>query len=79
MVLRFTTPADKMAILGARPQHEAFGIANALLVAPGEPERSLVYQRVVRLGAGRMPPLSSSVVDEKGARLLREWILRLGH
>ncbi len=77
MELRFSTPMARTGILGIVPQHESFGIADARLVAPGDPDRSVVYQRIIRLGPGRMPPLASSVVDEKGAQLLREWIARL--
>jgi hypothetical protein len=52
-------------------------VRDALLVAPGEPERSILYHRLSRRGAGQMPPLASTVVDEKASRLLAEWIRRM--
>jgi uncharacterized repeat protein (TIGR03806 family) len=74
MELRFTTAADKMGIVGAAPQHESFGISHALLVAPGDPERSLIYQRMLRSAGGRMPPLATALVDQKHCKLLKDWI-----
>ena len=78
MELEATTRRDKMMIFGVRPQHDTFRIADARLVAPGEPERSVLHRRVIALpGAGRMPPLSTSVVDESAADLLYEWIRQM--
>jgi hypothetical protein len=77
MDVRFTTPPERTGLFGVTPQHETFGIADARLVVAGHPERSLIYQRVVKLGPGRMPPLASSVVDVRGAALLRRWIGQL--
>ncbi len=72
--LHVNTPLVKMKLVGERPLHDRFGIADALLVAPGAPERSILYHRVATQGRGRMPPLSSSVVDEQAAALLRDWV-----
>lgn len=77
MQLEFTEALDEMSLIGARPQHATFGIENAVLVAPGEPDRSVLASRVSRRGSGQMPPLFSNVVDEVGAALLREWIASL--
>jgi len=74
MELGFTTKADRMNIFGARPQHDTFGIDNAMLVSPGDPERSVLYRRLSRRGRGQMPPLVSTVIDERAASLFRDWI-----
>ena len=66
-----------MALVSAHPRHATFGIPNALLIAPGAPERSILYQRISRRGHGQMPPLVSHQVDEAAARLFREWISSL--
>jgi putative heme-binding domain-containing protein len=63
-----------MNLFSARPQHATFGIDNAMLVAPGDPNHSVLYQRVSRRGRGQMPPLVSSVVDARAVALFREWI-----
>jgi putative heme-binding domain-containing protein len=63
-----------MDIFGARPQHDTFGIDNAMLVFPGDPERSILCQRLSRRGRGQMPPLVTTIVDERALSLFREWI-----
>src|SRR5262249_43541270 len=42
MELGFTTGRERMNLFGARPQHDTFGIPNAMLVFPGEPDRSIL-------------------------------------
>jgi uncharacterized repeat protein (TIGR03806 family) len=61
-------------ILEAAPVHGAFGLTEARIVASGAPERSALLHRMTTTGAGRMPPLATSVVDPVGTRLLSEWI-----
>ena len=46
---------------------------NRLLV-PGEPDHSVLLQRIMTLGSARMPPLASNRVDERAVALLPEWI-----
>lgn len=72
--LHINTPLENMRLLGVKPLHDRFGIADALLVAPGDPARSVLLHRVAKVGPGRMPPLASTVVDERAVALLREWI-----
>ncbi len=72
--LHIDTPADKRKYLGAEPMHDRFGIKDAKIVAPGSPERSVLYQRLTRRGRGQMPPLASHVVDAEGARLIADWV-----
>ena len=43
----------------------------------GDPERSLIYQRMKMEGLGRMPHVAS-VVDQEALTMLRAWILELG-
>jgi uncharacterized repeat protein (TIGR03806 family) len=77
MELRFATESAKMGIIGVRPQHETQGLADAFLVAPGDPDRSLVYVRATKRGTGGMPPLGTSLPDPQGTKLLRDWIKQL--
>jgi uncharacterized repeat protein (TIGR03806 family) len=77
MELGLGTPREKMNLLGARPQHDTFGLVDAMLVAPGDPGRSVLLQRVSRRGRGQMPPLVTSRVDEAAVKLLRDWIAGL--
>jgi putative heme-binding domain-containing protein len=72
--LGFTTSRERLNLFGARPQHDTFGIDNAMLVFPGDPDRSILYQRLSRRGRGQMPPLVTTVVDERAVSLFRDWI-----
>ena len=75
--LEYTTPLEKMNLLGERPLHDRFGIQDALLLAAGTPQRSLVLSRVTRTERGRMPPLATSIVDREGAEILKTWIAEM--
>ncbi len=77
--LGYGTPLDKAHLIGEAPIHEDLGVHGALLVAPGAPDRSVLYQRITRRGHGQMPPIATNRVDEAGARLVREWIAGLKH
>jgi len=77
MELNFGTKLEDAKILDARPIQDSLGIADARLIAPGDPERSVIYQRVARRGPGQMPPTSSNVVDDRAVKLLHEWITQL--
>jgi uncharacterized repeat protein (TIGR03806 family) len=72
-----TLPLEKLGIAGTKPAHGAFDIKDARVLAPGHPERSLIVHRMGILGLGRMPHVASSVVDEKGLKLVRDWIKEL--
>jgi uncharacterized repeat protein (TIGR03806 family) len=77
MELEITRKGERLNLIGARPQHDTFGLNDAMLVAPGAPERSVLLYRLSRRGPGQMPPLVSHRVDEDAVRLLREWIAQL--
>jgi hypothetical protein len=48
-----------------------------LNVVPGEPERSALIARMLRLDADRMPPIATETLDVSGIELIRTWILSL--
>jgi uncharacterized repeat protein (TIGR03806 family) len=72
--LRFSTPGTAMQICDVAPTSGDLGIEDALLLAPGEPDRSVLLSRISRRDAYAMPPLASSLVDDDGVALVREWI-----
>lgn len=74
MELEFTRAREAMNLFGARPQHDTFGVPNAMLLAPGEPDRSVLVHRVSRRGRGQMPPLVTALVDQRAVSLFRRWI-----
>lgn len=77
MELGFNTPMAKAKIIDEAPIHDAFGIGDAKLIAPGDPKRSVLYHRITKRGEGQMPPTSTNVVDAKAAELISEWIRSL--
>ncbi len=72
--LRVGTPLSETGLVNAAPSQGDLGIENALIVAAGEPDRSILVHRVETLGDGRMPNIGSHRVDAEGAALLRAWI-----
>ena len=77
IVSDFTTDLDETYTIGFRPQHDTYGIPNAMLIAPGDPERSILYQRAARRGEGQMPPQATSQKDQQAAQLLYDWISQM--
>lgn len=61
----------------SRPTQGSFGIVDPWIVAPGDPDRSILYYRMSKVGRGRMPHFASRVIDDKGLALIREWIAQL--
>lgn len=68
------SPLAKTRLIDETPLHDRYGIAEAKLVAPGSPERSVLTHRLKVRGKGQMPPLASTRVDEKATGLIRAWI-----
>ncbi len=74
MDLRHATGWADTRTCNILPQSGALGIADARLIAPGEPARSLLHNRMNRRDAYAMPPLASAIADADGAALLASWI-----
>lgn len=72
--LRFGTPAAATGLCRASPKNGVLGLAGALLVAPGLPDRSVLSLRMHADDWSRMPPLESALVDPSGAALVDAWI-----
>jgi uncharacterized repeat protein (TIGR03806 family) len=82
MELEFTRPQDDMRLIGVTPLHGDMGIPGAKLVAPGEPDKSVLLQRMMTRNhaggaTGQMPPLATRVPDPRAAELMRQWIASL--
>ncbi len=59
------------------PIQGAFSIADARLLASGDPFRSVVYYRISKTGPGRMPHIGSEIVDSRGVEVIHDWIRSL--
>jgi uncharacterized repeat protein (TIGR03806 family) len=63
--------------LVSRPTQGSFGIHDPWIMAPGDPLRSVLYYRMVKIGRGRMPHFGSQLVDVEGSQLIHDWIAQL--
>ncbi len=71
---RYTTPGLEIGALNEPPTQGDFGIADARLLLPGHPEKSIISYRIHTLDLGRMPPLGTRLVDPQGTALIDAWI-----
>lgn len=78
MILEFSAPADRRKLIDAVPVHDKFGLPDARLIAPGDPGRSVLLQRISRRGRGQMPQLATSRVDDAAVRMITSWVIELG-
>ena len=74
MDLRFSTAFNRMNICNVDPQQGNLGINQAKLLAPGDPARSILLERISRNGQTRMPPVGSNVLDSDAITLMTAWI-----
>ena len=75
--LSFDKTLAETDMVNIRPQHGNLHIADAKLLVPGSPELSLIWLRMKRLDADRMPHVASSVVDNDAVKLIEAWINQL--
>jgi uncharacterized repeat protein (TIGR03806 family) len=72
--LRVTTPDEDARLCGVAPEEGDLGLTGALIVDPGDPARSLLWERMRRLDDARMPSTLSTVLDAEGLALTEAWI-----
>lgn len=72
--LRHEATAGQMKTIGADPVQGTFQIADAAIVKPGDPYRSVLLYRTACSGRGRMPHIGAKMVDVDGVNMLRQWI-----
>jgi uncharacterized repeat protein (TIGR03806 family) len=72
-----TLPLGELGVVNTRPGQGFFNLREPKVLVPGDPDRSMIYHRVTKLGLGRMPHVASNVVDEKSVKMLRDWITQL--
>ena len=67
-----------MGICDVPPARGTYGVANARIVAPGAPARSMLSLRVHSVTDGqRMPPLGRTTVDTVGVAAIDAWITNI--
>jgi uncharacterized repeat protein (TIGR03806 family) len=75
--LQASIPLTESKAVNTLPGQGSFHFAHPRILVPGDPDRSLVFQRMKMEGLGRMPHVASKVVDEEAIKMLRSWILGL--
>lgn len=69
-----TLPLAETGTINQQPGQGKFEITDPRILVPGNPDRSLIFVRMNKLGLGRMPHIASSVRDDKAIELIRKWI-----
>ncbi len=77
MNLDFTADLSNAHLIRATPQHDTFHIPDARLIAPGEPEKSVLLHRIEMRAPGQMPQLATTIPDAEAVKLLSDWIRSL--
>ena len=72
MDLRVDVP-ERESGLCRQPQVSALGVPAARIVAAGDPERSVLWRRLVALDTTRMHPFRQTR-DGEGEAIVRSWI-----
>ena len=72
--LRYTTDIREAGLIDRLPGQWDLDIYDARLLVPGDPKRSLLYQRMLRNDPKGMPPLAHNVVDSLGTERVEAWI-----
>jgi glucose/arabinose dehydrogenase len=75
--LRLTTPLARTGLINGEPVAGDLGISGAKILAPGSPEKSLLYQRLKRTDFFRMPPVAYHNEPSPILPVMEEWIRSL--
>jgi len=73
---RYNTPLEQQELIDG-PVLIDQGIDRPRVISPHDIWRSIAFMRVNTVEDIRMPPLARETIDQKGVRLLREWITSL--
>ncbi len=75
MDLRDFVDFERFNVIGVAPKHSDQGLGkSALLIAPGDPSNSVLVNRCVKTGPGKMPPMGSLLPDSRAVAMLMEWV-----
>ncbi len=75
--LNYDKPPREWRAIDEKPTRGDFGLDDARIIAPGAPYRSALFHRLFTEGAGHMPQIGARLVDDVGARVVRDWIRSL--
>jgi uncharacterized repeat protein (TIGR03806 family) len=73
---RYDTPLEKQELIDG-PVLIDQGIDRPRVISPHDIWRSIIYMRVNTVDDIKMPPVARETIDQKGVRLLQDWITSL--
>ncbi len=75
----YQTDPEKFGLIGYAPSHGSQGLEgdDVKIVAPGNPGKSVLFNRIAKSGPGQMPPVGAVTPDPHGVGLLLRWILEV--
>ena len=73
---RYTTPFPSQGFVGTAVRDD-LGNPGTVVIYPGDPVLSALWQRSASVGAIAMPPLAKALVEQPAVDLLAAWIERL--
>ncbi len=75
----FETDPEKFGVLNHEPSHGNQGLEgdDVKIVVPGDPAKSVLFNRISKIGPGKMPPVGAENPDPQGVELLLRWILEV--
>jgi uncharacterized repeat protein (TIGR03806 family) len=77
MDLRWSTGFGATGTCGVNPSNGDLGIPGALVLDPGDPNSSVLWQRLRIAGDGRMPPLGTTLEHVVATDVIGGWITGL--
>ncbi len=78
MDLRMELPLSKMNACDVKPSKNGYGIENVKIIAPGDPDRSmLLFRMKSTIQDVRMPAFGTKLVDEDAVKAIETWIASL--
>jgi uncharacterized repeat protein (TIGR03806 family) len=75
--LRFATAFANTHACNQSPGSGDVGITNPVIIAPGEPERSVLLARMKLRDTNQMPPIGTHLVDAAAMQVVSDWIAGL--
>ena len=78
MDLRYSIDLESAHIIDSPVELDNLGITGAMRIMSGEPDSSILLQRMLDTGSYRMPQLASFLVDSMGVSVIEQWILSMG-
>ena len=72
--LRMAISLADTGICNEAPLGDTLGLSTPVILAPGDPDSSILVLRMEDLGQHRMPPLGTAEVDTQAMSVIRSWI-----